>query len=72
MNLNVEAAILNRERYCKGERMKAAVVLENAPESELARWEFEYSDEDEVDEKVSSILDGVRFSVGDIIRIVAL
>ena len=52
--------------------MKAAVVLENAPESELARWEFEYSDEDAVDEKVSSILDGVTFSIGDIIRIVEL
>jgi len=51
---------------------KAAVVLENAPDSEPDRWEFEYSDADEVDGKVSSILDGVAFSIGDIIRIVEL
>ena len=50
---------------------KAAVELENAPDSELDRWEFEYSDADEVDGKVSSILDGVAFSIGDI-RIVEL
>lgn len=52
--------------------MRAAVVLENAPDSELDRWEFEYSHPDDVDDKVSSILDRVTFSVGDIIRIVAL
>jgi hypothetical protein len=51
---------------------KAAVVLENAPDSELDRWEFEYLDADDVDGKVSSILDGVTFSIGDIIRIVEL
>ena len=50
--------------------MKAAVILENAPDCELERWEFEYSDADEVDEKVSNILDGVIFSVGDTIKIV--
>ena len=54
------------------EQKKAAVVLENAPDSELDRREFEYSDADEVDGKVSSILDGVAFSIGDIIRIVEL
>lgn len=52
--------------------MKAAVILENAPDSELDRWEFEYADQDEVNDKVSEILDGVVFSVGDTIKIVAV
>lgn len=50
--------------------MKAAVILENSPDVELDRWEFEYADPDEVDDKVTDILNGVIFSVGDTIKIV--
>lgn len=50
--------------------MKAVVILENAPDCELDRVEFEYVDQEDVDAKVSSILDGMILSVGDTIRIV--
>lgn len=50
--------------------MKGEVILENSPGCVLDRWTFEYIDEDDADNKISVILDGVTFSVGDTIKIV--
>lgn len=50
--------------------MKGVVILENSPGCVLDRWTFDYTEEDEVDDKVSDILDGVTFCVGDTIKII--
>lgn len=58
---------------------KCAVILENSPDVELSRFEFDATagpdgvlDDDDVDNKVSSILDGITFRVGDTIKIIEL
>jgi hypothetical protein len=50
---------------------RIAVILENAPDCVLAREVIEVDelDDDKIDEAVSRVLEGWRYTVGDTIKI---